>query len=110
MSRSVQILLPTGEVVWLEARSAGASDVAAVGLVKLDADELRDTVRGLSNTLRGALEELVPDQMQLEFGLELAVKSGKVTSLIAEAGATATIKVTMTWAGGATAPSPGSGV
>jgi hypothetical protein len=97
MSRSVQVQLPTGDIVWARVETEGPSDVAAGGLLKLDPDDLRKTLRGVSESVRGALVDLTPDQLQIEFGLQLTAKSGKITSMLAEAGATASIKVSMTW-------------
>ena len=98
MSRSVQVQLPSGDVVWAKVETEGPSDVAAGGLLKLDPEELRKTLRGVSESVREALVDLTPDQLQIEFGIQLTAKSGKITSMLAEAGATASIKVSMSWA------------
>jgi hypothetical protein len=99
MNRPVEVELPSGDVVWLHAPAIGPADVAAVGPLRLDAEQLRSTVRGVSHSLRDALEDVVPDQVQIEFGLELAVKTGKLTSMLAEAAGKATIKLTLSWSG-----------
>jgi len=54
-------------------------------------------VRGVAGSVRAALDDLVPDQVQVEFGLELALKTGKLISVLAEGGAAASIKVAVTW-------------
>jgi NTP-dependent ternary system trypsin peptidase co-occuring protein len=97
MSRPVKVELPTGDIVWAQVENSGPADVAVGGLLKLDAEQLRTTVRGVSESLRSALEDVVPDQVQIEFGIELAVKTGKLTSVLAEAGGKAAVKVTLTW-------------
>jgi hypothetical protein len=59
----------------------------------------------MAATLRVAVDDLAPDEVQVEFGLELALKSGQLVSMLAEAGATASVKVTLAWKGdAATAP------
>ncbi|WBB93439.1 CU044_2847 family protein [Verrucosispora sp. WMMC514] len=98
-SRSIQVELPTGEVIWAMVAVDGAANVAANTLRRLDIEDLRRTVRGVSACLREAVDELVPDELQVEFGLELALKAGRLTSVLAEAGATASVKVTLTWKG-----------
>ncbi|MBO3739307.1 CU044_2847 family protein [Actinoplanes flavus] len=106
MSRPVQIQLPTGEIVWarLDTAGSGPSDVSSVNKVlQVDVDEFRNTIRGVSHSLRAAIDDLVPDQVQIEFGLELAVKTGKITSMLAEAGGKATVKVALSWSGKAPA-------
>jgi hypothetical protein len=96
-SKSIKVELPTGEVIWARATVDGPKNVASNPLHHLDMEDFRRTVRGLSSTLRNAVDDLVPDETQVEFGLELEVKSGKLVSVLAEAGATATVKVALTW-------------
>ena len=100
-SKPVQVELPTGEVIWARVTVDGPQNVTSGGLQRLDVEDLRRTVRGVSASLREAVEDLVPDEVQVEFGLELALKSGKLISLLAEAGATASAKVILTWKGDA---------
>lgn len=101
-SKPVQVELPTGDVIWARVTVDGPQNVTSGGLQRLDVEDLRRTVRGLSTTLRQAVEDLAPDEVQVEFGLELALKSGKLISLLAEGGATASAKVTLTWKNGDT--------
>jgi hypothetical protein len=112
-SKSLQVELPTGEVIWAQVAVDGPQNVASGGLQRLDVEDLGRTVRGVSATLRAAVDDLVPDEVQVEFGLELALKSGKLVSMLAEAGATASVKVTLAWKGDATTaltPDPGTPV
>ncbi|MBQ1019821.1 hypothetical protein KBX71_18410 [Micromonospora sp. D93] len=98
-SKLVQVELPTGDLIWAWVAVDGPTNVASGVLQKLDVEDLRKTVRGVSTSLPEAVNDLVPDAVQVEFGLELALKSGKLTSVLAEAGATASVKVTLTWNG-----------
>ncbi len=41
-----------------------------------------------------------PDEVTLEFGIEIAVKSGQLVSVVTEAGGKATLKVTVAWRSG----------
>lgn len=109
-SRAIQVELPNGDVIWARVPVDGVSNIKSGTLQRLDVDDLRRTVRGVSESLRDALKDLAPGQIQIEFGLELAVKTGKITSMLAEAGATATVKVALTWYGdtpAATTVAPG---
>ena len=107
-SRPVQVQLPTGEVIWAKVEVDGPQNVASAGLQRLDVEELGRTVRGLSASLYQAVDSLLPDEVEVEFGLELALKSGKVISMLAEAGTTASVKVTLGWKGDKTATSSAS--
>jgi Trypsin-co-occurring domain 1 len=98
-SKPVQVELPTGEVIWARVAVDGPQNVASGGLHRLDVEDLGRTVRGVSASLRQAVDGLVPDEVEVEFGLELALKSGAIISMLAEAGATASVKVTLSWKG-----------
>lgn len=96
-SKPVQVELPTGEIIWARVAMDGPQNVASKGLPRLDPEDLGRTVQGVSASLRQALDGLAPDELQVEFGLELALKSGKVISILAEGGVAASVKVTLTW-------------
>lgn len=109
-SKPLQVELPTGEVIWARVAVDGPQNVASGGLHRLDVEDLSRTVRGMSASLRAAVDDLAPDEVEVEFGLELALKSGQLISMLAEAGATASVKVTLAWkADATTAPIPPSG-
>ena len=75
----------------------GAQDVGA--LDKLNLDGVADTIKSIADTLGEALKAATPDKAGVEFGLEVAVKGGKLVSLITEASGTATLKVNLEWGG-----------
>lgn len=102
----LQVELPTGEKIWARVTAEGPANVSSGVLQRLDIEDLRRTVRGVSSSLRQALDDLTPDQLQVEFGLELSLKAGKLTSMLAEAGATATVKVTLGWNGSTSTRAP----
>jgi len=93
----LQVELPTGETIWAKVAVEGPTNVSSGVLQLLDIEDLRRTVRGVSLSLRQALDDLAPEKLEVEFGLELSLKAGKLTSMLAEAGATATVKVTLGW-------------
>jgi Trypsin-co-occurring domain 1 len=98
MIKLVQVELPGGEVIWAKVASDGPADVSSlVGIHRLDMDQLRATVGGVSHAVRSALGRLEPDEINIEFGLELALKSGKLTSVLAEASGKASVKVSVGW-------------
>lgn len=102
-NRLVQVQLPTGEAIWARVTVDGPQNVASAGLQRLDVEELGQTVRALSASLHQAVDGLLPDEVEVEFGLELALKSGKLISILAEAGAMASVRVTLGWMGNKTA-------
>ncbi|WP_145794498.1 CU044_2847 family protein [Kitasatospora atroaurantiaca] len=69
--------------------------------VALTLDQVRDTVQGIG---RWAAESIAqgaaagsPDSFEVEFGLKLAVKSGQLMGIIAEAGSEAGLTVKLSW-------------
>jgi len=64
---------------------------------RLDLEDLRETITGLTESVYSAMESLSPDQMSLEFGLQLAVKTGKLVSVLTEISGNASLKVMMSW-------------
>lgn len=102
------------------------SRAAAVGsAVTLTLDQVRDTVRSVGRWAARTVTEGgaagSPDAFEVEFGLRLAVKSGQLLGVIAEAGTEASLTVRLSWdlasrraasgggaaAGGGTASGPG---
>ena len=96
-AQAVQMMLPTGDVIWAKVAVDGPTNVSMTSLQNLDIDELRGMVRGLSESLRQSLADLSPDEFEVEFGIELSLKAGKIVSMLAEAGATASVKVSLRW-------------
>lgn len=76
--------------------------VAALGsAVALTLDQVRDTVRSVGRWAHETVTEGggagSPDAFEVEFGLKLAVKSGQLLGVIAEAGSEAGLTVRLSW-------------
>ncbi|MGI5447559.1 CU044_2847 family protein [Streptomyces sp. CA-243310] len=48
-------------------------------------------------TVRSGLRNAAPDEVTLEFGIELSLKSGLLVSVVTASGGKATLKVSATW-------------
>lgn len=57
-------------------------------------------VTGVARSLAEPLRAVRPDEVSVEFGIELTAKAGKVVGLLADGEAKGAIKVTLTWNGG----------
>ncbi|WP_329174146.1 CU044_2847 family protein [Streptomyces sp. NBC_01477] len=110
-----------GEVPFQHPDETGAYDdigvrsrAAAMGsAVTLTLEGVRDTVRGIGRWAAQTIAEGgaagSPDAFEVEFGLKLAVKSGQLLGVIAEAGTEAGLTVRLSWdlaARRAAAPAP----
>jgi hypothetical protein len=62
-------------------------------------DAVSRTVEAISASLVKAWRQAKPSEAQIEFGLELTAKSGKLTSVLVEGGGTSSLKITLTWKG-----------
>ncbi|MER7274980.1 CU044_2847 family protein [Dactylosporangium sp. NPDC000244] len=95
----VQVQLPSGETVWVTVpEEDGPSNVSAAEVLhRLDLADFRAVIQGVARTTRAALAGLRPHEVSVEFGIGLAVKTGKLTSVLVEGGANASIKVTVGW-------------
>ncbi|WP_181138510.1 CU044_2847 family protein [Streptomyces sp. Ru73] len=63
-------------------------------------ESLDGLVQGVARSLAGALRGLRPDEVSVQFGIELSGKSGKLVGLLADGEAKAALNVTLTWQGG----------
>ncbi|MFJ8430749.1 CU044_2847 family protein [Kitasatospora sp. NPDC094019] len=87
----------SGDAGWSGGRRAASQLGSAVALTL---DQVRSTVQGVG---RWAAESIAqdaagsPDTFEVEFGLKLAVKSGQLLGVIAEAGSEAGLTVRLSW-------------
>lgn len=95
----VKVELPSGDRIWVRLpQDDGPSNVSAGDVLRrLDLADLRATIQGVSNSVRAALDGMCPDEVSVQFGLELALKTGKLTSVLAEGSASGSICVTVAW-------------
>jgi hypothetical protein len=86
---------------------AGHGGVGTVGLDEVFSfDGVRDTVTAIGRGLAGAWDTVKPDEAQVEFGLKLMAKSGKLTGLLVEGGGEASLTVTLMWKTPGSTPGP----
>ncbi|MFE3742344.1 CU044_2847 family protein [Streptomyces sp. NPDC059134] len=105
-----RIEMPDGTPVW--ARISGAeeltrpsrglsySDTGFADQVQARVDSLQAVVTSVARSLAEPLRAVRPDEVSVEFGIELTAKAGKVVGLLADGEAKGGIKVTLTWTGG----------
>jgi hypothetical protein len=73
----------------------GAEDVAALGPISLDS--VIDTIKDLAGSIKTAIDTIAPERASVEFGVQVAVKAGKLTALLVEGSGQASLKVTLGW-------------
>lgn len=60
-------------------------------------DGVRRTIEAVAGELAQAWDRVKPAEATVEFGLSLTARSGKLTGLVVEGGADASLKVTLVW-------------
>jgi hypothetical protein len=63
--------------------------------------DIEETLYQVGSSLLDALERIAPAKATVEFGLEVAVKGGRLLSVLVDAGSSASLKVTLEWTPGA---------
>lgn len=91
----VPVTLADGSVVQVEATSLGGDENIAIGAFSFE--EVRHAIRGVAHEIGSVLAEVKPDKASVEFGLEVAIESGKLLALWVKGTGTATLKIVLEW-------------
>lgn len=90
--------LPGGGMVAVRAvELGGPADVSALDALKFE--DVAKTIRSIAETIGSAVKHSAPSKGTVSFGLEVAVESGKLTSLLVQGSGTATLNITLEWGG-----------
>ncbi|MEV0275243.1 CU044_2847 family protein [Streptomyces sp. NPDC050610] len=108
-----QVVLPDGTPVWarISLAEGAAGNYTQTGFgdaVAAKVEGLNELVKGVAGSLREATRRARPDEVTVEFGIELTGGPGKVFSLLAAGESKAAINVTLTWKGGSLAAPDGA--
>ncbi len=96
MHDPIEVTLPDGQTVWAVVADQGPRDVAGrVGPRALRG--LTETLRGVASNVRAGLRDARPDEVSVEFGVELALAEEGLVAALAGISGNATIQVTLTW-------------
>lgn len=93
----VSVELTNGSIVRVRATVIGDyEDVAAFDKV-LSFKGVTDTIEGIASSLAETLKKVKPDKASIEFGLEIGVESGELTTLVVQGTGTTNLKITLEW-------------
>ncbi len=108
--RVVEVELPNKTVALVRAvdlDDEGGQVAEKVGWKEtFDLGEVSGTLEGIARAIRSGLEKVAPSKTTVELGIQLAVKNGKLTGLIVEGKADASLKVTLEWGKESSADGP----
>jgi len=98
--RVVEVSLPNQTVALVQAADLdeGGHDAQKAGRQDIfDFADVSGTLEGIARAVRSGLEKVTPSKTTVELGIQLALKNGKLTGLIVEGKAEASLKVTLEW-------------
>ena len=98
--RVVEVVLPNQAVALVCAADLdqGGQVAEKVGWKDtFDFANVSGTLEGVAQAVRSGLEKVAPSKTTVELGIQLAIKNGKLTGLIVEGKADASLKVTLEW-------------
>ena len=98
--RVVEVLLPNNTVALVrvaESDGTGGPAEKVGGRRSSTLTQVSGTLDGIAQAVRSGLEKAKPSKTTVELGIQLAVKNGKLTSLLVEGQADASLKVTLEW-------------
>lgn len=100
-TRVVEVDLGNGTVALMQVTDAEVEEGEGAEKVgwqdRFDFTDVAETLSGIADALKSAVATAKPHTMTVELGLELAVKSGKLTGMLIEGSGKAALKVTLGW-------------
>src|ERR1035441_1431552 len=99
ITRVVPLTLPNGAEVQVEARVPAEQEIGAFDMLPeaFSFEKLQDTIKGVAALVDGALDKVKPQKVAIEFGIELSLEAGKLTSVIVNGSTKGTIKISLEW-------------
>jgi hypothetical protein len=99
MGQSVLVRAADGTEFYVEVTDTGGPQTVGLDEV-LSFEGVRSTVSAICGDLAKAWEAGKPSEATVEFGLKVAIKSGKLTGLLVEGGGEAGLTITLSWKDG----------
>jgi hypothetical protein len=92
-----QLVTAGGAEFYVEMSDVGGPKPVDTGFSALSFEGVRNTIEGIAKELAVAWQHVKPDEAEVQFGLKITAKAGKLTGLIVEGGGEATLTVKLTW-------------
>jgi len=95
--QAIRVLPDDADEADYEGPDEGPTDVGLREALSFSA--VRNTLRGIASEVHDAVKTAKPDVLEVEFGLELAIKGHSVLCLLVGAESKATMRVRLQWGG-----------
>jgi Trypsin-co-occurring domain 1 len=96
----VKVRLASNQVIHVEAEVIGGDQEIAGAIPAFEG--VTEAIEGIAKALAGTLSRVSPTKAAVEFGLAIALESGKLTALFVKGGGNASVKITLEWGAKAT--------
>jgi Trypsin-co-occurring domain 1 len=96
----VQVVLPNKTVALVhvvDMDQAGGPAEKVGWKDAFDLEHVSGMLEGIAQAIRSGLDQVKPTRTTVELGIDLAVRSGKLTGMLVEGQADAALKVTLEW-------------
>ncbi|MFE2348601.1 CU044_2847 family protein [Kitasatospora cineracea] len=98
MQQLIELAMPDGQAVWaLVDGPSGPRDTGLGEQLATRLEGLQESLHAVATNVRSAVAAARPDEVAVEFGLELAAGRGGVVAALTGVGGKATFKVTLKW-------------
>ncbi|HLP89739.1 MAG TPA: CU044_2847 family protein [Nostocaceae cyanobacterium] len=87
--------LPNGKSVKIEANLLGGEEEVASKILSFG--DISDVIEGIAVAIATPLQQIKPTKASIKLGLELAVESGKLTTLIVKGSSKANLELCLEW-------------
>lgn len=91
----VPIKLEDGTVFYIETNPISTREDVAWNIFEFKA--IKNQIVSISKALVEPLKEVAPSKITLEFGIDIGVESGELTSLLVKGTGNANIKISLEW-------------
>ena len=89
--------LPSGKTIKIEttSESSGGGDVAFPGIPSFE--EITETIEEIASIIAITWDKVKPSKAAVEFGVDIGVESGKLTTMIVKGSGKANLKILLEW-------------
>jgi hypothetical protein len=91
----VKSKLEDGTIIYIQATALGGEEYISSKLLPFN--EVTTTIKAIAKSMVETLKEVRPRSASVEFGLEIGVESGALTTLLVKGSGTANLKIVLEW-------------
>ncbi|MGW3746639.1 CU044_2847 family protein [Streptomyces sp. NPDC005146] len=102
----VELAMPDGQVIWAVIEARGPRDTGLGDQIVQKLEGFQQSLQAVAANVRSALAASQPEEVCVEFGLELAAGKNGMVAALAGVGGKATFKVALKWTADASAALP----